>query len=427
MCDGYEDCPHIDDELLCELIPTKCISLCICLNLAIVCQNVSVTSNMLAMLPYVSYDISLAQLINPVNLFTKPETKIINLPHNAVDRICFPNSKSNNLYSLNMSYNFITKIFKNCFANYTKFIAIDLSYNQIFYLQPLSFNNITTLININLRNNDLNSIPKYTFFNMKGINVLNLKNNPLHRIMNQIFVRLSINLIQTLKYQICCIASSKTVCTAQKPWHSTCFDKLSILSMKVVFILMSACVILTNLVCLIWNILVIQKHYSLNRIQRVHDRSAGPYNIIICFINVGDLFYGIYLIITWASDTYYGASFMLDEDEWKRSTLCGFASMLVLFCSINQPLLFLFLAFSRLMVVQNPFDSKFKSTNYVLKCLISFTVIILSIDVAITAVVGHFKTIQTGMCMLFTDRSNAAAVFKVLTIVITIIHLHPFP
>ena len=126
-------------------------------------------------------------------------------------------------------------------------------------------------------------------------------------------------------------------------------------------------------------------------------------------------------MITWTSDTYYGDSFMFNEHVWKRSTLCRFASMLVLFCSINQPLLFLFLAFSRLMVVKNPFDSKFKSTNYVLKCLIIITTIILSIDVTITAVVGHFKTIPTGMCILFTDPSNAALVFKSLTILITII------
>ena len=209
-------------------------------------------------------------------LDTKPQTKVINLPHNTIFYICFPTSKLNNLYFLNISHNFIRRIFKNCFANHINLISVDLSYNQIFCLEPLSFNNITTIVNINLRNNDLNSIPKHAFFNLKGINILNLKYNPLHKIINQMFVRLSINLIQTLNYQICCIASSKTICTAQKPWHSTCFAKFSILSMKIVFILMSICIILTNLLCLIWNIFVIQKHYSLNRIRRAHDRSAGP-------------------------------------------------------------------------------------------------------------------------------------------------------
>ncbi len=56
LCDGQTDCPMGDDELLCEILSTKCPPSCDCLNLAILCKNVALGNKLIVRSqPYIAY------------------------------------------------------------------------------------------------------------------------------------------------------------------------------------------------------------------------------------------------------------------------------------------------------------------------------------------------------------------------------------
>ena len=59
ICDGYKDCPYGDDEVLCLLSTVYCPKVCICINFAIVCRNITAQNVKWARLPHVSVYITL--------------------------------------------------------------------------------------------------------------------------------------------------------------------------------------------------------------------------------------------------------------------------------------------------------------------------------------------------------------------------------
>ena len=62
VCNGYVECPHREDEILCELSNLKCLDGCVCLKFAIMCKNATLLVN--NTLPYISYHISLSNIQN---------------------------------------------------------------------------------------------------------------------------------------------------------------------------------------------------------------------------------------------------------------------------------------------------------------------------------------------------------------------------
>ena len=142
VCDGYEHCPYSDDEILCELYKEKCKTSCFCLNFAIFCHNVTV-GYVMSKVSYVSYHIEHAELSGSILLFQNIYARHINLPHNFVNDICAIKKKPDNLNTLNVSHNALTKITKGCFSNLAYLKSVDLSYNSIHSLELMSFNNIS--------------------------------------------------------------------------------------------------------------------------------------------------------------------------------------------------------------------------------------------------------------------------------------------
>ncbi len=404
LCDGYEDCPHSDDEILCVLHKEKCIASCLCLNFAIFCSK-TLVGNMISKFSYVSYHIEFAELSSSALLFKNIHARHINLPHNFVNDICTVNKKPDNLNTLNVSYNALTKITKGCFSHLAYLNSVDLSYNSIHSLHQMSFNNISNPLFIDLGHNNIGSIPNHVFFHVVRIQFLSLINNPLNNIEAEPFLQLPVFYVKTTKYQICCVTSPKVICNATKPWSFSCFELLPAKTFKLAFVCVSCCVIVINIFSFLWNVGKVQKHYFS---QRTKDTTAGPYNIIICFLYVGHTLFGICILVIWASDQYFGQNIIFQENQWINSFFCSSAFILSLFYSLIIPLSHLFLSLSRLMVVKSPFESKFKSAIFVSKNMMIITIFVFLFTVSTTIIFKHHVGVPSRTCLPYGDVDNPA-------------------
>ena len=261
----------------------------------------------------------------------------------------------------------MTKITKCCFSNLALLQFVDVSYNFIHSLQQMSFNNISNPLFIDLGHNNIKSIPENVFLDVVSIHVLNLINNPLNNIEAESLIGIPIFYLKTTEHQICCVMSPEVICNATGLWSFSCFELLPDKSFKLVFVCILCCVVVINIFSFVLNIAKLHKHHLS---QRTRDTTAGPYNIIICFLYAAHILIGMYILAIWASDQYFGELFVLKEKQWINSFFCTSACTLSLFYSLNIPLSHLFLSFSRLMVVKSPFESSFKSVIFVSQLMV---------------------------------------------------------
>ena len=90
VCDGKNDCPFSDDELLCGLKLVTCPLQCTCLILAIDCRNVSVNGIISGLTNiYVSVYISVSHIFSLKSIEHKlTETQVLKVPHNDLLDVC---------------------------------------------------------------------------------------------------------------------------------------------------------------------------------------------------------------------------------------------------------------------------------------------------------------------------------------------------
>ena len=197
---------------------------------------------------------------------------------------------------------------------------------------------------------------------LKSLASLKIVGNYLHEIDVQALQHSSkIEEIITDNYRLCCVMpSATTICHALMEWPASCDDLISNqmlrIGMWVVFTLILGTNI-TNLLCL----------FYFKNIQNVR---FNCFQAILVFINVSDLACGLYMSKISAADLVYKGSFAVKDLIWRTHILCYTAAAIFIFFQISSLSVMLFMTFSRLMVVQNPFTTKFRNTKFVFKSMI---------------------------------------------------------
>jgi leucine-rich repeat-containing G protein-coupled receptor 8 len=237
------------------------------------------------------------------------------------------------------------------------------------------------------------------------------------------FTGVNIDSINTKKYIICCIKPPNCKCSEPIPWYVSCKKLFPNTAMRVLFIIISLCVMASNCSLLLVNINKIVQHYRQSKSKRKKNKIASAYNIIINLINIGDLMCGIYLTIVWSADVYYNEVFVVREEQWKENSICMIAFSVTHFFSIFLPFCLIYLSMSRLMIIKYPFDSKFKSTKFTVKCSLALFMTICLLCISLNTVYLHFNRIPTGLCLPFIDPTDSLWEIKVITIVIIWIQL----
>ena len=134
-------------------------------------------------------------------------------------------------------------------------------------------------------------------------------------------------------------------------------------------------------------------------------------------INVIDITYGIYTSILLATDHHYKDSFILFELKWKSSVMCFLLMGIFLNFNLLSPLMLVFLALERLMVVIFPLKTKFKSTKYVFRIIFStFGLCALLVCIFSFIVQMIYKTVPLNICSPFVNPSNSILLIKIITL-----------
>ena len=419
VCDGYIDCPHQDDEILCELSVSHCPKYCICVNFAVSCKNITITPRNWNNLPYISVHITKSKIGSATFLFKIPNLKILNITFNSINSICDDLFQAKDILVIDLSFNYVREITSNCFYDLYFLTNVNLRNNNLSILKIKSFNNILSSFSINFSDNNLTYLLKVTFHNICKLHILVLFNNPFSSLDISVFNNIVINYLLTHEYHICCKTQMDVVCPLVKSWFNSCSSLIPSVALRIYFICVSLMILSSNFVSLSFNFKNIHKNYF----QISRHKNAKPYNIIVFAINMTDILLGIYLLVMWSTDFYYGSMFALKYDQWKNNLLCFFSFMLLSTFNILLPFLLSFLAVSRYMVIKYPFDSKFKSTKFIIKCLTALMTTIITLTVGYTIIFNTYHSCTSSLCSPFIDPTDSLPHFKVFTIFVLIIQL----
>ena len=329
---------------------------------------------------------------------------IINLQKNYITDICNAFSKVSNwkCIFLDLSFNLLKSIENNCFSN-TKFLKLlAINDNNIKFVEKRSFHGLANLRYFNLTNNPIIHLYNNFLIQTVHLKLLSIRNIPFREIDPDPFHGSNINFIITEDFHICCTASSGTVCIAYQPWFISCSDILPLKSMKLFFRSCSILIIILN------SLSILLKFKT--------DNFRKAFSVIVIFININDILYGIYLSFIWIADLVFGGEFHVKEASWRSGFFCLTVFCIVIWFTMLSELGLLFMSLSRLMVTIYPLNTKFKETLYVIKsiCIIFSFSLISSISITIIFKYMEEKS-TTSLCLPFVDPTNSQLLIKLIT------------
>ena len=411
ICDNIKNCPLGDDEFLCKVKGITCPVNCQCLSLAISCRQGNLPTVKIS-LPFMYISLNNSKHITFSHVITRsPNVNYLRLRFNNIQIQDICNCQGcDNLLLLDVAFNLIEIIRKQCFNGYYPLTALNVHDNLIKYIEDKSFTKLHNLKFVNLSNNNILNVPQFIFSNTQLINMISIKNNPLRSIHENAFQNVKVELIESTSYQICCIVHQKAKCNAKKPWYISCSDLLSTGTIKFIYILMSIFIIFVNTMSICSHVIL--------------RKSNTSYFITVASVNITDMLCGLYLCIIWITDLYFRGKFISQERHWRSSFLCFTAFGISLWFSVVAPLILLFLSFTRLMIVVNPLSVSFKTTKSIFKFLFVIIIVSMSLSIVLTLLMKFTQErLPLSLCLPFVDPTNSILLIKIIAWCVAIIQV----
>ena len=383
VCNGMLDCPAEDDEYMCSLTGSVCLSSCVCLGFAIKCYNISaeifITSTH-------SYN---ALFLNHCDLnFLKPLLKILNLPAvlsltcNNLNFVCEILPGLGNMLMIDLGFNQIDHLNRDCFKNGLLITSIMLNNNLIPIFYKAVLYHLINLSYLDLSNNIITKLFIDSNLLISYLEILSIKNNILTEISDSTFDNFNLKILVTDEYFICCNLPSNSICTSVKLWFESCKHLLLHRSITVYVFCFSTLLIISNVVATFLQMIS----------NRKNKECYGAFQYVAISVNILYLTWGIYLKFLVVFDFLFKDNFILHKSLWQSSFICHFLCSINLNYNILSRLLNNFISFTRFMVVMYPLDSNLKSKTVVLRCCI------LMYSLAAIIVVIYIL-LHLGMCM----------------------------
>ena len=398
VCDSHTDCPFGDDEYNCLLQSFSCPNKCLCLSLAINCQNLDGInfSNNLSFFPYTS-----VYFTNCFN-FHYVLDKRVKL-FSEVQLLILKNSK-------------LSSLKKHLVGDFTQ--HLDISQNsvpQIFVCQSLS------LKYLNLAENQISVVESFKFKGLKSIRLLNLSCNPVLFIGSSLFssnskivVSLQTNTtnivvehsvlkdveifhLDTNIFELCCFLTTLSRCKQKPPWFFSCTGLLSHFSLDVFFFLVPFC-----------------QMVIVSRIFNQSETNSPVFRIIVnTFCSTG-VICALYYCIIFSENRIIPYKTKIWREKWRSGYVCVLAWFCMLFYSIVNQLLLNLMSLSRLKIVLSPFTTGFKKKNFVRRRIVFLVLISLVLSMS-SSLLGFFfdKEILNMLCFPFIDVTHSSVKVEV--------------
>ncbi len=159
------------------------------------------------------------------------DTIVVKITNSNLKHICHVNDiqvvdVSYKLVHATFTQNQIKKISKRCFPKLTAVKSLVLQDNKIQTIAAQGLLDQNKIISLNLANNMIAALSQEIFDGLTSLDYLNLNGNNIVQLEMNMFEHLSLSLVHTNNYHICCLVSGATACSAQKPWFVSCDDLL---------------------------------------------------------------------------------------------------------------------------------------------------------------------------------------------------------
>ncbi len=416
-CDSVPNCPLWDDELFCHLSEVSCPENCQCLAFAIECRNASMTSfenEILFHFAFVLFNemTFVSELERMSFVQSKPVLTVFMTLHNCkIYNPCVILSAKNAILALDWSKNGLLELDKDCFEFSSKTKQIDLSLNLLSFLHASLFQNLSGLLLLNLSSNPVSNFLSSSRTFSAQLKVLSLHGNKNHCYYETPISSLFFDVLETNDFRLCCHFQQKLFCTAKKPWFAICSDLLPNFATKIAYSCISVALFFVNVGSIIVHSLAVHKSWV----------KMNVFTFVIIAANSLDLYSSAPFWILWAADFVYNEGYILFDTMWRSHTFCFLTCTLFTSTALISPSLVCLIAISRFMIVVNPFDSKFKTTKYVLRQIACIMMLGLLISISFVFCL-HLESKNMGLplslCSPFADPGNVfvgitAAVFLV--------------
>ena len=218
-CDNEDNCPLGDDEQLCSLSEVPCPERCYCFSFAVKCTSLTKEPNIkINHLPF-----HVIKIINCSRIFTLTFLQktlmfsIIYGKHNHFDKLCFLFKYPHHCLILDFGYNKIHFLEKNCFNKAALLHTIKLDHNKIIYLSKKGFWDLHSLKHLDLSSNPLTKLVSDMIVDCNNIVFFFLHDIHLLQTNKAVFEGLSLKLLISTDYRLCCLINHETECTSIKP------------------------------------------------------------------------------------------------------------------------------------------------------------------------------------------------------------------
>ncbi len=401
ICDGKEDCPNGNDELLCQLRGVSCPSGCNCLALAVECSRQFVFHK------YIQHPFQFIQIRNVAKFELDfvvagfKEYFILNVINTSVNNICGFNF-SQMLLQLDLSENCASSLTKYCFYKLPHLKILDIKENEVSVLETNSFWDLPRLQILDLSSNPMKELKALCIGKVPLFKLLKLNKVKVQVVHSEALENLEIKHLQTTNYQTCCLAEEETECSESKPWFISCSNLLPSQSLKLFFICVSVSTIVLNVASLVSHVVL--------------KMCAPAFAVNVLALNTSDMLCAVYLCTIWIAHLVFQANFVLKEELWRSGWVCHSAFGTVVWFSLLSQLVIHLLSLSRLMVVLYPIESAFKKATFVGKCSVAIFVASFCFSVVLTTIVGWTsEMLPFHLCLPFVDPTNSVLAIKIIT------------
>ena len=410
VCDKYMNWPYNDDELLCNLTDIKCIQQCSCFSLAIACKYSEYNFPIEVEYPYISvylentYDFRMETINNKF-----PQTIFGIFLSNNIGDICEIDLPITIIY-LDFGFNHIHNLYQGCFRSSLEIRLIFIDNNLITHIQAYTFWPLFNVSLISLCNNPIFATSKY-IVPFVYIKYFSMKNSTPVSIDSNAFYHSNIEVIDVSDFHICCLPQIKSQCVARKPWYISCdslLNKSIITNMCILVIVLKLCITFLSF--------VIQ-----NLVREVQTAAFGTIVLSLVFNNLLCVIYLSFIVI---ADLMYQMTYAVNDVAWRSGPICFSAFGSFLSFTISSQILHVLMSTSRLMVVVSPIKTKFKSPNFIVKCVFHIYTSVLLFTCCFTFIIKYTEAILPfKLCFPFIDPTNSVNILHNITYLICISQL----